>query len=76
MTLSITSRKTLSDPNNAYGVKKYFVSNAGNITEMYSAFSNAVTGDPCYLLLTEYDGGGNPVKMKGTEGIWDSSYDI
>jgi len=77
MALSTAARKALTNPNNIFGVKKYIVNDgAGNPIEIYSAFSNAVTGDPCVLIEVAYDGTGNPEKLSGSESVWNSSYDI
>ena len=44
---------------------------------VYEARANASHGEPCPVTQYVYDGLSNRVtKMKETQGVWDSSYDI
>ena len=57
--------------------KEFYTYNVLGKTEfVYEAPEGARNGDPCLVTQYSYDAFGRPQKMKESEGVWNSLYDI
>lgn len=59
-------------------IKQYIAYDGSNRMEyVYEARANAADGEPCLLTQYVYSGNtGRIIKMKETESVWSSAYDV